>query len=426
MVSPSSELDIVHLVLPPGPLGVGITKASNGHCIVSSRTNASSPLQVNDVVVSLNGIKLAAVDGGVQAWVKLFQSLCGADRKLVVGRAITLAKAEVPGPAKAAVTAARQSPKTQSKAPPKAKGKADAAPRRKAAAPKEKRLKRFRSNPTISIQQRIERALTQRLYLIKTSEQTTCHMHGGPSITFSVLGSTGNVYEVTLSKVPDCSCPDHRKGNLCKHLLFVALKVVGLPSSSPLVYQSAYLTEELEQIFDLLQKRMRLVGMRGGAGFVANEAVQEKFTAMEEKKAAAAGGSSKEEIEEDGGAVKRKDIDGSECPICFDDLGGAANVTQLTFCRAACGTNFHRDCMRMWTSQHTRNPTCPACRQPWTDAATGGKVSPKESKRGGSGNGGRNDEGYVNLGELQGQSPVRDTSTYSDYYGRYSYKRRRY
>ena len=157
------------------------------------------------------------------------------------------------------------------------------------------------------------------------------------------------------------------------------------------MYQSAYLTEELNEIVDRVQSRMSSLGVGGTTSFIANEAVRQKVTDLEK-------------TGDDGEVtVKRRDVIGAECPICFDDLGGDENIAQLTFCQAACGTNFHKECIKMWTSQHTNNPTCPACRQPWTDVTTGG-----------------NSEGYVNLASLQGQSRVRDTSTYN------SYNRRRY
>ena len=277
-----------------------------------------------------------------------------------------------------------------------------ASPKRKVNIPKakeEKRLKRFRSYATTKIQERIDRALSQRLFLIETSAPSTCPQHGGPSITFSVLGSTGNVYEVTVKKVPNCSCPDAAKGNLCKHLLFVMLKVVGLPAHHQLVYQSAYLTEELEQIYSLLQARLQLLGR----DVVANEEVQKVHADM--KKGI--------KNDDDSKTVARKDVDGGECPICFDDLG--SNLYQLTFCQGTCGVNFHKGCIQMWTRQSAK-PTCPACRQPWEDIETGGKKSGGSPSR---------REGYDNLGSLQGQSMVRDTSTYHSSYD-YGYKRRRY
>jgi len=275
----------------------------------------------------------------------------------------------------------------------------------------EKRLKRFRSKPTNPIRDRIKRAITQRLYLVQTSQPTICPENGGPSIAFAVLGSTGNIYEVTISKIPRCNCPDHAKGNLCKHLLFIMLKVVGLEASSNMVYQSAYLTEELNIIMETLQNRIALLG-RGvhGAGILANEAVRQHHENTKK-------GVVNSDNEGSGatGIVPRKKIEGGECPICFDELG--SDVTRLTFCQQTCGTNFHRDCMRMWAQQGPQrgDPTCPACRQPWTDTETGG--TPQKDAH--------DTEGYENVGELQGQSRVRDTSSYHAHEWHDTYKRRR-
>ena len=64
---------------------------------------------------------------------------------------------------------------------------------------------------TVKIRERINRAVHQRLYMVDVSPQTTHEEYGGPSIKLNVLGSTGNVYEVTICKVPKCSCPDAMK-----------------------------------------------------------------------------------------------------------------------------------------------------------------------------------------------------------------------
>lgn len=42
---------------------------------------------------------------------------------------------------------------------------------------------------------------------------------GGGVQQFSVLGATGNVYTVEIGRHPHCTCPDHMKGNICKHIL---------------------------------------------------------------------------------------------------------------------------------------------------------------------------------------------------------------
>jgi len=214
-------------------------------------------------------------------------------------------------------------------------------------------------------------------------------------LTLAVLGSTGNIYNVELCKVPSCTCPDHAKGNLCKHILFVMLKVIGLPSSSQLVYQTALLEEELNEIVESLTKRRSQLGMN----VVAKKAVREQYAKI----------SSGEEVDDTSSdCAERKSIEG-DCPICFDSLGSDMKV--LTFCKGVCGTNFHAECMRMWTSQCRADPTCPACRQPWVDTKTGGHDPDA------------NDEGYTNLGRLQGQRKTRDTSTYHEDSGWYDYSR---
>lgn len=63
---------------------------------------------------------------------------------------------------------------------------------------------------------------------------------------FVVLGSTGNVYDVVISKLLSCSCPDHAKGNHCKHLIFVLMKVCKINVRDPVLYQAALLSSEVE------------------------------------------------------------------------------------------------------------------------------------------------------------------------------------
>ncbi len=313
-------------------------------------------------------------------------------------------------------------------------GKA-AASASKAGGGAEKRLKRHRSRPTQKILQRIERALSQRLFLVHTSEIHDNHpQHGGPYCELAVLGSTGNLYTVTLSKVPHCNCPDHAKGNLCKHLLFVSLKVVGLRSTSNLVYQDALLTAELDEIFCRMQQRREvLTGGATSSEVVANQSVRDTYDRMTGKMTEESDGIEGGNLKDDGSdktegdyEIQRKPIEG-DCAICFDPLGEESGG--LTFCRLTCGTNFHSQCVRMWTTQQKASggtkmvATCPACRQPWTDVATGG-VDPKAAQSSPSRKR-KADEGYVNLGELQGQSPERDTSTYYSYSPDYGRRRRR-
>lgn len=76
----------INITIPPGPLGVGIV-SEDGNCIISSKSNQSnSPLMVDDIIISLNGIKLSQIEGGVDGWVRLFQMFGQVNRNLVVQR----------------------------------------------------------------------------------------------------------------------------------------------------------------------------------------------------------------------------------------------------------------------------------------------------------------------------------------------------
>ena len=79
----------INISIPSGGLGVSILKdTSSGECIVSAKTNESSPLQVGDTILTLNGIKLVDCTGGMNDWVKLFSAFDGSERDLVVHRSI--------------------------------------------------------------------------------------------------------------------------------------------------------------------------------------------------------------------------------------------------------------------------------------------------------------------------------------------------
>ncbi|RYQ85296.1 hypothetical protein Ahy_B10g104817 isoform B [Arachis hypogaea] len=73
-----------------------------------------------------------------------------------------------------------------------------------------------RFKPSQPISDRIVRALRHRLLLLHRS-----------TTTFFVFGATGNVYTVNLSSTPSCTCPD--RTTPCKHILFVLIRVLGVP-----------------------------------------------------------------------------------------------------------------------------------------------------------------------------------------------------
>ena len=284
----------------------------------------------------------------------------------------------------------------------------------------EKRAKLYRTRCPIALQERLERAATQRLYLIQQSEiPPICNNQEEKRVSevvnFTVLGSTGNVYTVVLGLVPSCTCPDYsRRQDMCKHIMFVLLKVIGLEVSNPLAYQKAYVSSELNELYTILRTR------RVGGTILANDQVRAAVAA-----AASQNGSSTTDIsststssttllDDQPSSVQRRSLlDDSDCPICFDDLTHEPE-SKVTFCRGTCGANFHEACIRRWLSAMTlAKPSCPHCRQLWVEengrSTKGNPKIPAETT-------------YTNLGSLQGLSRVRDSSTYSSYKD----KKRRY
>ena len=94
--------------------------------------------------------------------------------------------------------------------------------------PEEKRLKRFRAKAPISYMERLQRVTSQRMFLIDR-ERAVGEDGDCPEEKFDIAGSTGNIYQVTICRVPRCTCPDAAKGNQCKHIIYVSL-LFGLPS----------------------------------------------------------------------------------------------------------------------------------------------------------------------------------------------------
>jgi len=66
----------------------------------------------------------------------------------------------------------------------------------------EKRLRRFRTSMSIAIYDRIERALTQRLYLLAMTKSSNENLQR----EYKVLGQTANVYTVIISHLSSCTC----------------------------------------------------------------------------------------------------------------------------------------------------------------------------------------------------------------------------
>ncbi|KAJ7673593.1 hypothetical protein B0H17DRAFT_1161807 [Mycena rosella] len=101
----------------------------------------------------------------------------------------------------------------------------------------EKRGAIFKKKCPKNILDRVERVMTQRFYMVDRKR-----VEGELKEEFQVLGSTGNIYTVTIQQKPSCNCMNQ--------LLFIFLKVLQVTQASGFWYQKALLTTELETIFE--------------------------------------------------------------------------------------------------------------------------------------------------------------------------------
>jgi len=171
-----------------------------------------------------------------------------------------------------------------------------------------------------------------------------------------MLGSTGNVYTIRISRSPSCDCPDFSRGNQpCKHIIFILCRVLGLSPQSHLIDSRVLSSDELEQIF-------ANDDARGGAAAAAVQAAQAVVEAVTGKKVAAAEPVEEEEAKEGERPVARK-AEG-ECCVCFEDFA-SAGAAQLKAC-SVCQNHLHGECITAWLSQ-SRDRLCPYCRSPWAE-----------------------------------------------------------
>ena len=284
----------------------------------------------------------------------------------------------------------------------------------------EKRVKRYRTSCPQSLRERLLRAQSQRLYLLavgpvewetfevtqkikKTRHETTWTTLTlkSPKCQLSIMGSTGNCYSVTLQRQPTCTCPDFiKRQQSCKHWLFVVCKVLQLDQDddnhhAPLIYQAAYLSNEVQYLVERLQTRMIQLGRNNNNNdntntthsIMAKPNVQQAYQQIQQEQ---------HDNEKETMTNSRPSVT-EECAICLDTLT-TTTTTRLTSCQQ-CGSFFHANCIQLWLRQPQQS-SCPLCRQTWPTS---------NNKKGSS---------YTNLGPLQGQPQQRDTSTY---YQRYRY-----
>lgn len=135
-----------------------------------------------------------------------------------------------------------------------------------------------------------------------------------PEEIVEMAGTTGNIYHITIGLEPSCTCPDNKKGNQCKHIVYVLHNVLKAPEH--LQYQLAFLSSELREIF--AQAPAPVASADKGDGEAPSN---------------------------------RKEVAG-DCPICFMEF--EPENEEIVWCQAACGNNIHKDCFEQWVKSQSR------------------------------------------------------------------------
>ncbi|KAJ2965051.1 hypothetical protein NQZ79_g126 [Umbelopsis isabellina] len=203
----------------------------------------------------------------------------------------------------------------------------------------------FNADVPQAVRGRISRALKQKMFIVNRERISDRDQR------FSIIGSTGNVYTVSIA-------PRMRTYQT-------------LVANGP-----SYASEFVD-----VQAKMKCEKVLKGE--------------MEE-----------EEAESN---TKRRPLDTSDCPICFESFS-EEEISSIAYCRV-CGNNVHNECFDNWKSYQPGVVTCVYCRAPWYKQSQPSKSGPV------------GEEGYVNMAKVLGLSNKRDASAYKrDRFGHYDYE----
>eukprot|EP01136_Pigoraptor_vietnamica_P039318 Opistho-1_new@9939 len=205
---------------------------------------------------------------------------------------------------------------------------------------------------------RVDKALRVRLYLLR---------QGGPS-SFVVCSDSTEIKHQVLIGPQTCTCGR----DYCVHLLFVMLRVLMVPRTSPTLWAKPLKDFETEQLLRAFQEHrsaiiypqrtQRMVRAGGSAG--QPRTVEEVMSASN--------GASAEDGEWEFAPKADDDV---PCAICLLEM---VDEESLTFCRKGCGNRFHQHCMRIWTEERTskgKKACCPLCRCEWKEVAAPSQAS---------------------------------------------------
>ena len=151
---------------------------------------------------------------------------------------------------------------------------------------------------------------------------------------FNVMGSTGNVYTVSISNETSCTCPDYKQRHArCKHVFFILLRIMNVNEND--VDQNKYSNAEIKDMFDNMPGIIEELKI--------GNTLKNKYNQKTPKNT----------------KVKLLGMD-DLCPICLEDMN---NGEEYDYCQYYCGRAVHINCFDMCKGQNGNN--CVFCRNPF-------------------------------------------------------------
>ena len=188
------------------------------------------------------------------------------------------------------------------------------------------------------VNDRKTRGMQQKIFLILTHEYDENDFER----KYEVMGTTGNVYTVTIANSPICTCPDYvTRNNRCKHIYFVLTRIMKIKSNQEDIKK--YSHDDLQDMFESIPQITE--NLRVDAYKLA------KFKTLKKN---------------GNGEVDIREIDeDSICPICLAELYDCNE--ELAICKYSCGYSLHKQCFELYNSKQREECKCIFCQKPWNN-----------------------------------------------------------
>ncbi|WVR05182.1 hypothetical protein IAU60_002194 [Kwoniella sp. DSM 27419] len=211
---------------------------------------------------------------------------------------------------------------------------------------------------------KFKKAISQRMFMVDRARGGSVAY---PQEEFQILGSTGNVYTTVIASKIKCNCPDYifNGRTICKHSIFVLIRILKVAEESDLWYRATLSNQELQMIFEAApldpHESVAASADISSAWRIANGLEVPGDTTDKTQDAP---------IEAPIHA-KRQDAVGEDCPVCYEEMTqDDIDQNKLVFDDAptGCGKPLHSECFSMWvtTAQNKGDRvTCVWCRGHW-------------------------------------------------------------